>query len=306
MIRYIVKRLLQTLLVLILVSMLTFLLVRLAPGNPARMMLPESATDEMVREMEIKMGLDRPIYEQYIMYVRDILQGDFGTSSVYRASVTSVVATRLPHTLLLASASIVVGCCLCIPLGIIAGSNQGKPVDFFAILFALFGQSMSHVWLAVLNVFLFAVWLGWLPALGANGMQSLILPALSLGYPMAAEITRIGRSGMIDTLREDYITATYARGMSRGEVNWKYAFKNALIPIITLIGIQFGGFLSGTVVVETVFAWPGIGQLMYQAISNRDYALVQGLVLLSAFFIAIINLVVDLINSLVDPRIVLE
>ena len=123
---------------------------------------------------------------------------------------------------------------------------------------------------------------------------------------MAAEITRIGRSGMIDTLREDYITATYARGMSRTEVNWKYAFKNALIPIITLIGIQFGSFLSGTVVVETVFAWPGIGQLMYQAISNRDYSLVQGLVLLSAFFFAIINLIVDLINSFIDPRIVLE
>ena len=300
------KRLFQTLLVLILVSMLTFLLVRLAPGNPARMMLPETASDEAVREMEIKMGLDRPIYEQYIMYVGDILHGDFGTSSVYRAPVTSVVATRLPHTLLLASASIIVGCCLCIPLGIIAGSNQGKPIDFFAILFALFGQSMSHVWLAVLNVFMFAVWLGWLPALGSNGLQSLILPALSLGYPMAAEITRIGRSGMIDTLREDYITATYARGMSRTEVNWKYAFKNALIPIITLIGIQFGSFLSGTVVVETVFAWPGIGQLMYQAISNRDYSLVQGLVLLSAFFFAIINLIVDLINSFIDPRIVLE
>ena len=215
-------------------------------------------------------------------------------------------ARRALAVVVLTMGTVLVGCSLCIPLGIIAGSNRGKAVDFFAMFFALLGNSMSAVWLAVLNVFVFSVWLGVLPSMGAESFSNIILPALTLGYPMAAEITRVGRSGMIDTLSEDYITATYAKGISRRVVNWKYAFKNALIPIITLVGMSIGSYLAGAVVVETVFAWPGIGQLTNQAVGNRDYQLVQSLLLVSATLFTLINLVVDIINSLVDPRVSLE
>ena len=174
------------------------------------------------------------------------------------------------------------------------------------MFFAIFGQSMSPVWLGILLIYIFSSQLGWLPAMGYGGIKYVILPAVTLGYPVAAEITRIGRSGMIDVLKEDYITAAYAKGMSRSQVLWKYAFKNALIPIITLVGVQIGVFLAGTVVVETIFSWSGLGQLVNQAVSTRDYQLVQSSLLLIAAMFAVINLVVDIINSLVDPRVTLE
>lgn len=304
--KYFLKRMLQMIVVLICVSIFSFALIRLAGGDPARMVLPEGATEEAIAAMRTKLGLDKPYIVQYLMYIRDVLSGDFGISTQYQIPVITVVAGRLPYTILLCSLTVILGCCLCIPLGIIAGANKGKPVDFAATFFALLGQSMSPVWLAILNVFIFGVWLGILPTIGADSWKNLVLPVCTLAYPMAAEITRIGRSGMIDTLSEDYITATYAKGMSRAAVNWKYAFKNVCSSVVTLVGMQIGGFLAGSVVVETVFSWPGIGQLMFQAVSNRDYALVQSLVLLSATFFAIINFVVDIINSLIDPRMVLQ
>lgn len=193
-----------------------------------------------------------------------------------------------------------------IPLGIIAGVNQGKPIDFIAMVFAILGQSMSTVWLAVLNIYIFSVKLGWLPTIGMGGWEFIILPALTLGYPISAQVTRLGRSGMIDVLREDYITATLAKGISSRKVYTKYAFKNALIPIITIVGMQIGVFLGGAVVVETVFSWSGIGQLTNQAVGNRDYALVQSLLLVTAVCFAVINLLIDIINAKIDPRITLE
>jgi peptide/nickel transport system permease protein len=306
MLRFIFKRLGQMIIVLFFVILIAFSLIRMAPGSPARMLLPDSATEEQVREMEIKLGLDKPLYVQFFRYVADVAQGNLGVSIIYKIPVARIIGQRFPYTLRLTLFTVILGCSLAIPLGIIAGSNRGRPTDFFAMFFALLGQSMSPVWLAVFNVFVFSVWLGIFPALGTGGPIYYILPVLTLGYPMAAEITRIGRSGMIDTLGEDYITATYAKGVSRNKVNWKYAFKNALIPIVTLVGIQIGTYLSGTVVVETVFSWSGIGQLLYQAIGNRDYALVQSLLLISAVFFTVINLIVDIINSFIDPRIVLK
>ncbi len=306
MLKYIGKRLLQTLLVLFIVSIFAFALIHMAGGNPALLLLPDGASDEAIKAMEHELGLDQPLYIQYIQYMIGVFQGDLGMSTAYKIPVADIIAERLPYSIKLTMGTVLVGCSLCIPLGIIAGSNRGKPVDFFAMFFALLGNSMSAVWLAVLNVFVFSVWLGWLPSMGAESFSNIILPALTLGYPMAAEITRVGRSGMIDTLSEDYITATYAKGISRRVVNWKYAFKNALIPIITLVGMSIGSYLAGAVVVETVFAWPGIGQLTNQAVGNRDYQLVQSLLLVSAALFTLINLVVDIINSLVDPRVSLE
>lgn len=306
MLKYIGKRLLQTLLVLFIVSIFAFALIHLAGGNPALLLLPDGASDEAIKAMEHQLGLDQPLYVQYFQYMAGVFRGDLGMSTAYKIPVADIIAERLPYSVVLTMGTVLVGCSLCIPLGIIAGSNRGKAVDFFAMFFALLGNSMSAVWLAVLNVFVFSVWLGVLPSMGAESFSNIILPALTLGYPMAAEITRVGRSGMINTLSEDYITATYAKGISRRVVNWKYAFKNALIPIITLVGMSIGSYLAGAVVVETVFAWPGIGQLTNQAVGNRDYQLVQSLLLVSATLFTLINLVVDIINSLVDPRVSLE
>jgi peptide/nickel transport system permease protein len=288
------------------VSLFAFLLIRMAPGSPARLMLPDAATEEQIALMEVKLGLDKPLPVQYWIYMSNVFRGDFGMSITYKQPAGRIIADRLPFTLQLAAGTVLIGCLLSIPLGIIAGSNRGKPIDFFAMLFALLGQSMAPVWLAVLNMFIFSVKLGWLPAIGSGGIKYLILPVLTLGYPMAAGITRVARSGMIDTLSEDYITATYAKGMKRPVVLWKYAFKNAMIPVVTLVGINLGLYLAGSVVTETVFSWTGIGQLLYNSVTNRDYVMVQSLLLISAFMFTIINLIVDIINSWIDPRLSLE
>lgn len=306
MIRYIIKRLIQTMIVMICVSLIAFFLVRLAPGNPARMMLPDTATEEQVAAMEKKLGLDKPLIEQYLTYLNGVLHGDLGTSTLYRTPVKDVIMERLPNTAKLVGVTALVAIIIAVPLGILAATHKGKPMDFFAMFFALLGQSMCIVWLAVLCVFIFSVKLGWLPAMGIGKWQNYIMPAITLGYPMAAELTRIARSGMIDTLGEDYITSIRAKGVRRFVVNWKYAFKNATIPVLTLLGISIGSNMAGTIVAETVFGWPGVGQLLQNAIANRDYPLIQSMLLISAAIFALINLVVDIINSLVDPRIVLE
>ena len=304
--RYLVRRLGGIMIVLWIITIISFSLVRLSGGNPARLVLSESATDEDVRKVEIQMGLDRPVIEQYIRYLGNILRGDLGKSYYYNLPVVRLVGQRLPFTARVALPTVIFACCLCIPLGVTAGSNRGKPVDFAAMFFALLGQSMSTVWLALFNVFFFSVWLGLLPTLGADSWKHYILPILTLGYPMAAEITRVTRSGMIDTLGQDYITATLAKGVSRRAVNWKYALRNAMIPVATLLGMSLAGSLSGSVVVEVVYGFPGMGQLLVTAVNNRDYNMVQSLLLISAFMFTIINLIVDIINSFVDPRLKLE
>ena len=306
MLRYILKRLGQTLIVIFVVTILAFMLVRLAPGNPAKLMLPETATEEEVHQMEERLGLDKPLYVQYWMYLSGLLQGDLGTSFSYNLPVVELIRVRIGYTLKLTICTTLFAIMLCVPLGIIAGSNRGKPADFFAMFFALVGQSMSPVWLAVVLVYIFSVILGWLPAVGSEGITAYILPAITLGYPMAAEITRVARSGMIDTLGEDYITATYARGVKRRVVNWKYAFRNAVCPVTTLIGLGMSGHLAGSVVVESIFALPGIGQLINRAIEARDYPVVQSMLVVMAVVFALMNLLVDIINSFVDPRISLE
>ena len=306
MLEYIVKRIGQTIFVLFVVSVFAFALIRMARGNPALLMVPDGSSEEVIEAMEEKLGLKDPLYVQYFRYITGVLKGDLGTSTQYRVPVSGVISQRLPNTAILAVISVIIGLCIAIPLGIFAGSRRGTIADFFAMFFALLGQSFSPVWLSVFLMMLFANWLGILPAMGMGSWKNLVMPVITLAYPMAAQITRVGRSGMIDVLSEDYITATYAKGMSSHVVNWKYAFKNAVIPIITLVGITLGSFLSGTVIVETVFGWSGIGQLLQQSVGVRDYAMVQSLILISASLIAVINMVVDIINSLIDPRMTLS
>ncbi len=304
--RFVGKRVLQTIIVLFFVSVIAFALIRIAPGNPATLLLPDNATEEQIKEKEAELGLDKPVVIQYLNYMGGVLRGDLGTSYNYQQPVTKVFFSRFPNTLRLTVAMMLI-CLACgIPLGIIAGIKQGTVVDFIAMIFALLGQSMSNVWLAVLNIYIFAVWLGWLPSVGVGGIEYLILPALTLGYPLSATTWRLGRSGMIDVLREDYITCTRAKGIPDYLVYCKYAFKNALIPIVTVVGSQFGLFLGGSVVVETIFSWSGIGQLLNQAIGNRDYELVQSSLLLIACMCAVVYLLIDIINALIDPRITLD
>ena len=218
MCQYIIKRLLQTIVVLFFVSVFSFLLIRIAPGNPALMMLPDTATEEQIAEMEAKLGLDQPLVIQYIKYITGVLHGDLGMSTTYRVPVIDVIPDRLLATGKLTIATVICGCLISIPLGIIAGSHRGSIIDFVAMLFALLGQSMSPVWLAVLNVYIFSVALGWLPSMGTGGFEYIILPMATLAYPMAAETTRIARSGMIDTLSEDYITSAFAKGIRKSVV----------------------------------------------------------------------------------------
>ena len=305
MLEYILKRIGQTIIVLFFVSVFAFSLIRMAPGNPALLMVPDGSSKEVIAAMEEKLGLKDPLPVQYFRYITGVLRGDLGDSTQYRVPVSEIVKNRLPNTAVLALVSVLAGLCIAIPLGIFAGARRGTFADFFAMFMALLGQSLSPVWLSVLLMMIFANWFGILPAMGMDSWKNLILPVATLAYPMAAQITRVGRSGMIDTLGEDYIIATYAKGISSFEVNWKYAFKNALIPIVTLVGITMGSFLSGTVIVETVFGWTGIGQLMTQSVGVRDYAMVQSLILISASLIAIINMLVDIINSFIDPRMTL-
>lgn len=303
MLKYILKRLAQTLLVLFVVSIFAFLLIRIAPGSPAEMMVPDGSPPEAIKAMEVKLGLDKPLYVQYWKYISGIFKGDLGISTAYRTDVGSIILKRLPVTARLALISTIVGCLVAVPLSILAGSKKGSFTDFFTMSFALLGQAMSPVWLSVLDIFVFAVWLGWFPTMGVTSAAGYVLPVSVLAYQTAAQVARIGRSGMIDTLSEDYITATYAKGIRRSVVNWKYAFRNAMVPVTTLLGVRLGYTLTGAIIVETIFSLPGVGRLLNVSVANRDYALVQSLILLSACCFAVINLIVDIINSFIDPRI---
>lgn len=306
LLRFILKRLLMTLLILFAVSIIAFALIRIAPGNPAMMVLPDGASQEAIKAMEVKLGLDQPMVVQYFRYIGGVLKGDLGTSIIYKLPVKDLIFQRLPATFKLTIITMLVCLLISIPLGIVAGSRQGTIVDFLATMFALLVQSMSTVWMGILVIYIFAVKLKWFPAMGYGTWKNFILPAMTLGYPVAAQVTRMGRSGIIDVLKEDYITATYAKGISRAVVYTKYAFKNALIPIVTIVGMQIGIYLAGAVVVETIFAWPGFGQLIFQAVGTRDYPLVQSCLLVSAALFAIVNMLVDIVNSFIDPRITLQ
>lgn len=305
--RYVVKRLLMILLVMFCVSVFVFLLIRLAPGNPAMMMLGFNASAEKIAAKEKELGLDKSLLTQYWIYISGILRGNFGKSTNYNVEVLPLILSKLPVTARIAFGSTILGALVSIVLGVIAGSHRGTPIDYFTVGFSLCGQAMSTPWLAILLVYVFALKLNWLPSVSTTGsFKDYILPVTTNVLIMSAGIVRLARSGMINTLSEDYITATYAKGVRRSVVNWKYAFKNALIPVVTMIGMQLGFFLSGVVVVENIFGLPGIGFLMYQSVQNRDYPLLQSLIILCAFFIASINFIVDIINAFIDPRIVLE
>lgn len=299
----IIRRIISTIVVLLGVSIIAFALVRLAPGDPALQMLPATATQEQIDNMHKKMGLDQPLLTQYLTYMKNAVKGDLGYSYHYQMNCSELIMKRLPETAKLTFLALLIVLIISIPLGLVAGVKKGSAIDTFSMFFALLGQSLSPVWLGLLMVLIFGVYLGWLPTQGYGSFKYFIMPSICLAFGMCSLVTRMLRSGMIDVLQEDYITATRARGISRMQVYVKYAFKNALLPIITVLGSQIGTMMAGSMVVEQIFGWPGLGQLTVDAINYRDFSLVQSILLISAVIFVLCNLICDILYTFVDKRI---
>lgn len=297
------QRAVQTLIVLFGISVIAFTLVRMAPGNPAALLLPVDATAEQLAAMETRMGLDLPPVVQYLRYLGNIVQGDLGYSYFYQQDVSTLISRALPNTALLGLASMLISLGIAIPLGMLAAIKRGTVWDALAMFAALIGQSMSSVWFAVLLVLVFAVKLGWLPTSGSGGFVYIILPALCLAFQDYALSTRMLRSGMIGALGQDYVMAAKARGIAKRRIHWRYAFKNAVLPLLTVVGSQIGGVLAGSLIVERIFNWPGIGLLMANAIATRDFQLIQSILLISGLIYTVLALLVDALYTLLDKRI---
>ena len=301
--RYLVRRLLLTIPVLLGVATLVFALIHLVPGDPVQSMLGEGASQEEVVELRHRLGLDRPLLAQYRAFLAGILRGDLGSSFRYGTPVTSEIRDRLLRTLQLAAAAMAVAILLALPLGIIAAVFRGTAIDHAAMTLALVGISMPNFWLGPLLAILFAVYLGWLPVSGTGSLAHLVLPAVTLGAALAAILARMTRASLLEELRELYVLAARARGLSRMRAVVRHAFRNSLIPVVTIIGLQFGAVLTGTIITETIFAWPGVGRLLIQAINFRDYPRVQGCILFISMTYVLMNLLTDLTYGLLDPRI---
>jgi ABC-type dipeptide/oligopeptide/nickel transport system permease component len=303
MLRYLVRRLLLTIPVLLGVATLVFALIHLVPGDPAQAMLGEGASEEEVVRLRANLGLDRPLLVQYQSFLGGALRGDLGTSFRYNTPVTTQIREKFPNTARLAVAAMLAAILFAIPLGILAAVYRDTPVDHAAMTLALVGISMPNFWLGPLLAILFAVYLGWLPVSGTGTIWHLVLPAVTLGAALSAILARMTRASVLEELRELYVLAARARGLSGARAVLKHAFRNSLIPIVTIIGLQFGAVLTGTIITETIFAWPGIGRLLIQAINFRDYPLIQGCILFISITYVAMNLLTDLTYGFLDPRI---
>jgi peptide/nickel transport system permease protein len=301
--RFLARRLVLTIPVLLGVATLVFSLIHFIPGDPAQAILGEAAPQADVEELRHRLGLDRPLLEQYAGFLSGLVRGDLGTSLRTGQPVTTQIVERMPATIELAAAAMIVAICVSMPLGIAAAVRRGTFVDHAAMTLALTGVSVPNFWLGPLLAIVFAIELGWLPVSGRGTPQHLILPAISLGAALAAILARMTRATMLEELREPYVQAARARGVSRLRAIVRHAFRNSLIPVVTLVGLQFGAVLTGAVITETIFAWPGIGRLLIQSIGFRDYPLVQGCILLIAVTYVGVNLVTDLLYGVLDPRI---
>jgi peptide/nickel transport system permease protein len=273
------------------------------PGDPVEVMLGETAQAIDKTRLRADLGLDLPMHEQFRRYMGGMIQGDLGTSFFYNAPVLKIVGERLPATLELAFASMIVAVFLAIPIGIIAALRQYSLFDNVSMFIAFLGVSMPNFWLGPLLILLFSIHMEWFPVSGREGLGSLILPAITLGTAMAAMLSRITRSSVLEVLEEDFVTTARAKGLPERTVILRHVLKNALIPIITVVALQFGALLSGAIITETIFDWPGLGTLFIRAIESRDYPLVQGCVLIISFGYIIVNLLADVAYALVDPRV---
>lgn len=301
--RFLVRRVALTIPVLVGVATLVFSLIHLVPGDPVQTMLGESAAPADVAQLRTRLGLDRPLYVQYGAFVTGMTHGDLGVSLRTNQPVTQLILERMPATIELALAAMIVAILISIPLGVLAAMRAGTRTDHVATTLALVGISMPTFWLGPLLAIVFSVYLGWLPVSGRGTVAHLVLPAVTLGAPLAAILARMTRASVLEELRELYVLAALARGASEMRAVFAHAFRNSLIPIVTVIGLQFGSVLTGAVITETIFAWPGIGRLLVQSIGARDYPAVQGCILLIAVTYVTVNLAIDMIYGVLDPRI---
>jgi peptide/nickel transport system permease protein/oligopeptide transport system permease protein len=303
MLQYVIKRLFSIIPVLIGISLLLFLMLRMLPGDPAQVLAGEMATQEEVEIIRHQLGLDRPIYTQYAFFLSRLSRFDLGRSARTQNPVTEEIWARLPNTMLLAIVAITLACLIGIPAGIISALRPYSLLDYTITVTALFGISMPVFWLGLMLVVVFAVWLNWLPAGGIGTWKHVILPSFTLASFVVAFIARMTRSTMLEVLSQDYTTTARSKGLKEKVVVVKHAFRNALIPIITVVGLQFGMLLGGAVLTETVFAWPGLGRLIVDSIRARDYPMIQGAILVFGLLYILVNLAVDIIYAYVDPRI---
>jgi ABC-type dipeptide/oligopeptide/nickel transport system permease component len=299
---FLFRRLLQSLVVLLGVSFVVFFILHLT-GDPALVLLPPEATAEDIRRFREAMGFNDPFLVQYGRFLAGALRGDFGQSIRHGEPAFELVMERMPATFQLSGAALLIALCLAVPAGIVSAVRRNSVIDYFSTVVALLGQSMPTFWLGIMLILLFSVQFNVLPSSGRGGIEHLVLPAITLGLFTTARIARLTRSGMLEVLNQDYIRTARAKGMSNPPVVWKHALKNAAIPIVTIIGIELGTLLGGSVITETIFAWPGVGRLSVQAIYNRDYPVVQAAVFLLATTFVLVNLFVDVIYTYLDPRI---
>ena len=303
MLRYLSLRLLYTLPVIWLVVSLVFVLIHLVPGDPIQQMLGEGAPAADIQAVRHAYGLDAPLGKQYFNYWKGVLRGDLGPSLRYNQNVSRLIAQRYPYTLQLTVAALIVAIVLSIPAGVRSAQRRNRWDDRAISVISLFGLSFPNFALGPVLILFFAIGLGWLPVSGSGSLAHLVLPAITMGSALAAILTRMVRTSMLEELGQDYIRTARAKGLPERTVVYRHALRNAMIPIITVLGLQFGALLAGAIVTETIFSWPGIGRLTIQAISNRDYYLVQGCILAIGLTYVAVNFLTDFLYSAVNPRI---
>jgi ABC-type dipeptide/oligopeptide/nickel transport system permease component len=306
LLRYIGQRVLYAIPALWLIVTMVFMLAHLVPGDPVAQMLGEGARVEDLQQLRHALGLDLPLLTQYGRYIAGVLHGNLGESFRFQQPVLQVVASHYPATLELAIVALLICAAIAIPAGVLAAHRRGERTDHAVGVLTLFGLSIPNFALGPMLILVFSVMLGWLPVSGRGGILHLVLPAFTLGAALAAILTRMVRTSVIEELSADYIRTARAKGLAESAVLFRHAFRNALIPILTILGLQFGTLLAGTIVTESIFAWPGIGRLAVQAIGARDYPLLQGCILLIAVSYVIVNLLTDFVYAVVDPRVRLE
>lgn len=302
MLTYLLRRLARLAPTLLLISAVVFILLRLVPGDPATVMAGQDASPEIVAGIRARLGLDQPVLVQYAVYLKNVLRGDLGQSIRSKQPVLEELAGRLPATLLLGFTSIALAFVLGLALGLTAAVRAGRWPDVALLVFALLGVSAPSFWLGLLLMLLFAVQLGLLPVAGSDSWAHLVLPVATLMPNSLAVFARLSRSTLLEVLGEDFIRTAVAKGARRTQVLWRHAMRNALIPPVTVAGLEFGRLFGGVIAVETIFAWPGAGKALVDAIATRDYPMVQGIVLALALLFALLNLFVDLLNGVIDPR----
>ena len=303
MTHFLVTRILSAMVALLGVICLVFLLIHLIPGDPVEVMLGESAQPTDKETLRHALGLDLPLHQQWWNYFKGLLHLDLGTSLFSGRAIVDLLIERIPATLYLSLVSLIVAIGLALPLGLVAAVRQHTPLDYGAMGFALFGMSIPNFWMGPLLILIGALWLGWFPVSGREGWNAVVLPALTLGTAMAAILARMIRSSVLEVLGEDFMRTARAKGLSSTRAVLYHALPNALLPILTLLGLQLGGLLGGAVITETVFAWPGLGLLMIEAIQQRDYPVVQAAVLCISMTYIVVNLLTDLLYAWLDPRI---